>query len=97
MRRQIQTSICLTLSRISQKYSFITFYIKPNTLLDTSVNKETPSTKLSIATKLQEVQTESQGSESHSEATEPMPTKFQKPEPKIEIQNEDSGIQSRGK
>ena len=31
------------------------FYIKPNTLPDTSVNKETSSTKHSIATELQEV------------------------------------------
>ena len=46
---------------------------------------------------MQEVQTESQGPESHSKATETMPTKSEQPEPKIEIRNENNGIWSKGK
>ena len=72
-------------------------YIEPDTLPDTSVNKETSSTEPSIVTELQEVQTKSQGLESHFEAIKPMPTNFEKPKPEVEIQNEDSGIQSKGK
>ena len=67
-------------------------YIEPDTLPDTSVNKETSSTEPSTVIELQEVQIESQGPRSHSKATKPMPTKSEQPEPKIEIQNEDSGI-----
>ena len=66
-------------------------------MLDTSINKETSSIEPSIVIKLQEVQTKSQGPESHSKATEPMPTKSEKLEPKVEIWNEDNGIQSKGK
>ena len=60
-------------------------YIKPNTLPNTSVNKETSSTKPSIVIELQEVQTMSQGPESHSEATKPMPTESKQLEPEVEI------------
>ena len=64
---------------------------------DTSINKETSSTEPSIVTKLQEVQTKSQGPKSHFEATKPMHTESEKLELEVEIQNEDSGIQSKGK
>ena len=67
-------------------------YIEPDTLSDTCVNKDNSSTKPSIVIELQEVQTESQGPESHFEATELIPIESKKPKPEIEIQNEDSGI-----
>ena len=66
-------------------------------MLDTSVNKKIASTKPSITTKLQEVQIESQGPESQSKAIEPMPTESKQPEPKVEIQENDNAIHSRGK
>ena len=46
---------------------------------------------------MQEVQTKSQGLESHSEVIEPMPANYEQPELEVEIWNEDSGIQSKGK
>ena len=72
-------------------------YIESNTLPDTSINKETSSTEPNIVTELQEVQTESQGPKSHPEATEPMPTKSEQPEPKVEVQEDENSIYSRGK
>ena len=50
-----------------------------DTLPETSVNKETASTEPTIVTKLQEVQTESQGPKSQSEAIEPIATKPEQP------------------
>ena len=46
---------------------------------------------------MQEVQTELQGLKSHFEATKPMPTKSEKLELEVEIKNEDSAINSKGK
>ena len=54
-------------------------YIEPNIVPDTSVNQET-STPESLVIVLQEVQIELQELESHLDATEPMPTKFEGPE-----------------
>ena len=59
-------------------------YIEPDTLPDTSVNKETSTPESSSVTELQEVQTESQGPKSHFEVTEPMPTESKKLEPNFE-------------
>ena len=71
---------------------------------DTSINKETSSTEPNTITRLQEVQTKSQGSKSHFEATELMPTEFEGPKPQtdhpesqVEIQEEDNAINSKGK
>ena len=68
-----------------------------DTLPDTSFNKKTTSTKPSIVTELQEVQTKSQGPESQPEATESMPTESEQPEPEVEVQEDDNAIHSRGK
>ena len=67
-------------------------YIEPDTLPNTSINKEIASTEPSMVTELQEVQTESQGLESQSEATEPMPTESEQLEPEVEIQENDNAI-----
>ena len=72
-------------------------YIKLDTLPETSVNKETSTPESSSVIKLQEVQINSQGPESHFEATKPMPTESEQPKPGLEIQNEDNWIQLKGK
>ena len=79
-------------------------YIEPDTLLDTSINKDIYTPKSFLVIELQEVLTESQGPQSQSETTEPTSTKSEGPEPQIEqsepeveIQNEYYVIQSKGK
>ena len=54
-------------------------YFKYNTFLGICDNKETSSPKPTIVTKLQEVQTESQGPKLQSEATELTPTESEGP------------------
>ena len=66
--------------------------IEIDTFPDTSVNKEIASTEPSIVIKLQEVQTESQGPKSQSEATE-----LEQLEPKVESQEDNNAIHSRVK
>ena len=56
-------------------------YFKSDTFLGISDNKETSSLGPSIVTELQEVQTESQELELHSEATELMPIESEGPKP----------------
>ena len=72
-------------------------YIEPNTLRVTSVNKDISTPESSSVTKLQEVQTESQGPESHFEAIKPMLIESEQPKLEVEIQNEDSTIHSKFK
>ena len=50
-------------------------YFELDTFPDTSNNKKTSPPESSLATKLQEVKTKSQGPESHSKAAKPMPIK----------------------
>ena len=68
-----------------------------DTVPETSFNKKTTSTKPSTIIKLQEVQTKSQGPESHSKTTEPMPTESKQQKPKVEVQEDENAIHSRGK
>ena len=77
------------------KFVYFEFDILPRI----SDNKE-PFTVI----ELQEVQTELQGPESHSEATELMPTnskglktQIEQLEPEVEIENEDNAIHSKVK
>ena len=57
------------------------FYFEFGSLPDIFDNRETSSPKPTIVTKLQEVQTESQGPELQFEAIELMPTKSEGPKP----------------
>ena len=70
-------------------------------LSDTSVNRKTISTNSSIATKLEIFQTESQGPELQTKATEliateSIATKPEKPEPEVEPQEDNNASHSKG-
>ena len=71
-------------------------------MLDTSVNRKIVSTEPNIAIELQEVQTKSQGPksqgpESQPKATESLATELEQPKPKVEVQEDENAIHSRGK
>ena len=72
-------------------------YIELNTFPDTSVNKETSSTKPNIVIELQEVQTKSQGPELQTKATESIAIEPEQLEPKVEPQEANNTSHSKGK